>query len=330
MFTALALVWILLFAIPLIRTLRGVSKERVGNPGAAVVRSTTILGGGVVLLIVINVLFGIVTEYFWYESLGFASRYATEIWTKIGLFLGAFVVALLFLGWNYTHALRSVRPQGNRIVPFAGAFILAVIMGSWAAGFWEELLLYLNQTTSSVSEPLFNRPVNFYLFSLAFYQAVVGWLIFLLIVAAIGSFISASAGIAQRAREGAFQDALLRHAPIRRQLTGLLAVFFLVLAWNTYLGIYELLFSTAGVVTGAGWADVNVRQYAYYITVGIYLAAMIVSIWSVFQPRFGRRVLGIQHSSEGAIAATRRTIWVPVAVIVVLFTANTIVPAGFA
>ncbi len=330
MFTALALVWILLFAIPLIRTLRAVSKERLSNPGAAVIRSSAILGGGIVLLIVINVLFGIVTEYFWYQNLGFASRYTTEIWTKIGLFLGAFVIALLFLSWNYIHGLRSVRPQGNRIVPFAGAFIFAVIMGSWAAGLWEELLLYLNQTRSAVTEPIFNRPTNFYLFSLSFYQAIVGWLMFLIIVAAIGSFVSASAGIAQRAREGAFQDALLRHAPIRRQLTGLLAVFFLVLAWNAYLGIYELLFSTAGVVTGAGWTDINVRQYAYYITVGIYLAAAIVSIWSVFQPRLGRRILGIQHASDGAIAATRRTIWLPVAVIAVLFTANTIVPAGFA
>lgn len=330
MFTALALVWILLFAIPLIRTLRAVSKERLSNPGAAVIRSSAILGGGIVLLIVINVLFGIVTEYFWYQNLGFASRYTTEIWTKIGLFLGAFVIALLFLSWNYIHGLRSVRPEGNRILPFAGAFILAVIMGSWAAGFWEELLLYLNQTRSAVTEPIFNRPTNYYLFSLSFYQAIVGWLMFLIIVAAIGSFISASAGIAQRAREGAFQDALLRHAPIRRQLTGLLAVFFLVLAWNAYLGIYELLFSTAGVVTGAGWTDINVRQYAYYITVGIYLAAAVVSIWSVFQPRLGRRILGIEHASDGAIAATRRTIWLPVAVIAVLFTANTIVPAGFA
>jgi len=70
------------------------------------------------------VLFGIFTEYFWYESLGFASRSSTEIWTKIGL----------FLGWNYSSALRAVRPGANRIIPLAGAFVLAVIMGSWAAG----------------------------------------------------------------------------------------------------------------------------------------------------------------------------------------------------
>jgi uncharacterized membrane protein (UPF0182 family) len=92
-----------------------------------------------------------------------------------------------------------------------------------------------------VTEPIFS-----------FYHAVVGWLIFLLIVAAVGSFVSASSGIASRVQEGGFQEALLRHAPIRRQLTGLLGLFFLVLAWNAYLGIYELLFSTAGVVVGAG------------------------------------------------------------------------------
>jgi len=92
-----------------------------------------------------------------------------------------------------------------------------------------------------VTEPIFS-----------FYHAVVGWLIFLLIVAAVGSFVSASSGIASRVQEGGFQEVLLRHAPIRRQLTGLLGLFFLVLAWNAYLGIYELLFSTAGVVVGAG------------------------------------------------------------------------------
>jgi uncharacterized protein len=330
MFTALALIWILLFAIPLIRTLRGISKDRVQNPNAAMIRSVAILGGGVVLLIVINVLFGIATEYFWYESLGFASRFTTEIWTRIGLFLGAFVIAFAFLGWNYIHGIRSVRAQANRIVPIGGAFILAVIMGSWAAGFWEELLLYLNQAQSSVTEPIFGRPVNYYLFSLAFYQAIVGWLTFLIIVAGIGALVAASAGIAQRQREGAFQDQLLRHAPIRRHLTALLGVFFLVLAWNAYLGIYELLFSTQGVVTGAGWMDVNVRQYAYYITMGIYLAAAVVSFWSVVRPGFGRRLLGIQRDDSGAIAATKRTVWIPIAVVVVLFTANSIVPAGFA
>ncbi len=330
MFTALALVWILLFAIPLIQTLRGISKERVAKPTTAMIRSGAILGGGIVLLVVINVLFGIFTEYFWYESLGLAGRYATEIWTKIGLFLGAFVIAFLFLGWNYNHGLRSVEPQGDRIVPIGGAFILAVIMGSWAAGFWEELLLYLNQSQSAVVDPVFNRSINYYLFSLSFYQAVVGWLIFLLVVAAIGAFVAASAGLSQRAREGEFQDQLLRHAPLRRQLTGLLGVFFLVLAWDAFLGIYELMFSTGGVVTGAGWTDVNVRQYAYYVTVGIYLAAAVVSLWSLFQPRIGRKILGITQDKSGAIAANRRTIWLPAAVVAVLFTANTIVPSAFA
>jgi uncharacterized membrane protein (UPF0182 family) len=329
MFTALALVWILLFAIPLIRTLRGISKDQVARPTTAMIRSFAILGGGIVLLVVINVLFGIFTEYFWYESLDFASRYATEIWTKIGLFLGAFVVAFLFLGWNYNHGLRSVEPQANRIVPIGGAFILAVIMGSWAAGFWEELLLFLNQSQSSVTEPIFNRPANYYLFSLSLYQAVVGWLIFLIVVAAIGAFVAASAGLSQRAREGEFQDQLLRHAPLRRQLTGLLAVFFLVLAWNAYLGIYELMFSTQGVVTGAGWADVNVRQYAYYVTVGIYLAVAAGALASLFRPGFGRTLLGIRRSETGAIAPTKRTVWVPGVVVVVLFSANSLVPAAF-
>ena len=330
MFFLLGLLLLVLGAVPLFRAVR--AGREAEDPAAArrrVMSGVWVLAGAVFLLIAIRVFLAYYTEFFWFAGMDFQDRFWTEITVKIVLFfVGAGSVFVFFVLNVLLGAPRGLGPMARRILLLAGG-VLAILLGAQAAGFWEETLLYLNQSDSTTLDPVFEKSIPFYLFSLPFYSALLffakGTLLLTAALVVAGRIGAAAARNAEVQQIEGFTRELF---PLRNHLLFLAGLYFLAQALSTYLSIFNLMYSEAGVVTGAGWLDVHVRAPFYWVTVFVHLAISGFLFVSVLRKGLAGRVLGIgQTGEDGAIQGSRRTWAIPAGVLAGLLVMNGIIPS---
>jgi len=243
------------------------------------------------LFILISILKGIFTEWLWFNNLEYGSVYATILRTQVVVFLlAALLFAVFFLGnlvlatrlvpkteasfwpWTIVRQLQSTLRWGVIL----GTIFLSVIFGLVAQGNWEVILRFSNGQPFGILDPVLHREIGFYVFSLPFLHLLQGWLTGALIITLIGTggVYLLSYGV-QRLRFD-FSRRVLSH------LGGLVILILGLFAWGYWLGIWELVFSSQGVVFGAGYADMNARLPAQWILIVVVIGiigVILVSIW---------------------------------------------------
>src|SRR5207253_4344388 len=120
-----------------------------------------------------------------------------------------------------------------------------------------------------------NNDIGFYVFGLPFYRLLQGWILALLVVAAIGAGLIyvVTSGLAQIGQQfsgpqrGGSNIRLTFNLDkrIETHLSIMGAIFLLLLAVGYWFGRFDLLYSSRTVAYGAGYADVNARLPAQYI-----------------------------------------------------------------
>ncbi len=330
MFTVLGIIWLAIGVIPLIRTLRRANRLEKPVLKKRLVRNGWTIAAFIVLLIGFNVFFYITTEYQWFASLGYAARFWTEISAKVLLFAAAGVVAAAFVFLNLQVTSKSVSAPGKNFLPAPAAVLLGVILGSWALGSWDKVLLFLNQADSAVRDPVFGRTTSYYLFSLPVYTELLAWLVFLIVATAAAVIALTAIRMAQAGeRERNLRAYVLRYRRVRKQLFVLAGLFLLTRAGNSYLNIFELMYSPAGAVTGAGWLAVNVRQPAYYVSVAIYTVSAILLFWGAFRDRVTQKLFSLKRTEDGTFAPSGKTL-LPIGIVVgLLILVNGVIPGLF-
>ena len=122
---------------------------------------------------------------------------------------------------------------------------------------------------SAPATPSSTRDIGFYVFQLPFLKFVADWLfaalVIVLIVTAVAHYLNG--GIR-------FQTPMQRVTPqVKAHLSVLLAVLALLKAGGYWLQRYELVFSSRGVVDGAGYTDVKAQLPAINLLMLICLFA---------------------------------------------------------
>jgi hypothetical protein len=129
------------------------------------------------------------------------------------------------------------------------------------------------------AEPLFDRDPAFYVFSLPWLKFMQGWLFSALVGV---TFLTALAhylwgGI--RPQAPGFVDKVTPQ--VKAHMSVLLGLIMLTKAWGYYLGQFDLLTSTRGVVVGASYTDVNAQLPALRILVVIAIACAILFLVNI-------------------------------------------------
>ncbi len=252
-------------------------------------KTLLILGGALILFILINILKGFYTEWLWFNSLNYGDVYDTILKTKLLVFFSAAIVfCALFLGnlmlatrltpktdtlwpWAIAHHLQSIL----KLNVILGTALLSLIFGMVAQGNWEVVLRFFNSQPFGVADPVFHREVGFYVFSLPFLHLLRGWLLGVLIISSLGTagVYMLSYGVQQLRFN--FSRSVLVH------LCGLSVSILALFAWGYWLGIWELVYSTHGVVFGASYADMHARlptQWALLVSVLVFIVIILVSV----------------------------------------------------
>lgn len=224
------------------------SQKGTGGIHRIIIAVVTILA----LFILLSITKGFYTEWLWFKDLGYDSIYGTILGTKaLVFFVAALLFLLLFLG-NIALAMRFVPKSKENMLPWAfisqlqkisrwsviaGAILVSLIFGMVAQGQWLTVLRFTNGQPFGINDPVFNKEVAFYVFSLPFLQLLRSWLMGAVIVTFLGSTgIYALSYTIQKVRFD-FARPVLLHAG------GLVLAILGLFAWGYRLAIWELVYS---------------------------------------------------------------------------------------
>ena len=257
----------------------------------------------------------VVVDWAWFSSIGYVGVFWTAFVTKAVLFVVVFAVSTLLLWANAALAYRFAARPGLRLPavfdpgvvtfqtfpgPLAGlqpsplvwrliivavALILGLLIAMGEAGRWDLVLRFLYQAPYGQIDPLFEKDIGFYLFSLPILVALKNWLLWTLLLASLmaGSiyFLHDDISLDPRWR---ISPAAIAHG------SALLGLYFAIKAWSYALDRYLMLYDDNGVVVGAGYTDVHVELPALWLLIVLAVIAAIVS-WANVRLRTIRLVI---------------------------------------
>lgn len=192
-------------------------------------------------------------DLLWFENLHYGDRFLTAIGAKIVTAIAGALVGILVLYLLTWRAARYKRPLQLGSLS-AGAILGAV----WGANNWTTVLKFIHRPETNLSDPIFGYKTGFYLFSLPFYDAVLG---FLLLLSAVGFAVVLSTYFRINSQQSGLEPRFpqsSRHGSLPWLHISASAVLVL-LAVERYLARFHLMYSETGIVTGPGWVDIHVR-----------------------------------------------------------------------
>lgn len=173
---------------------------------------------------------------------------------------------------------------GLTIAPLTGlrslAVFLAVSFGLILAGHWGQVLQFFYPTPFNSLDPLFQRDISFYVFTLPVGQLVIFWFSGLTLTALISVlliYLLAGESLSQGQFPG-FSDRQLRH------LQALSGCLMLAIAGGSWLSRYELMYSQRGVTYGANYTEAVVQLP---VNAGLSVLALAIALWFWLQAFLG-------------------------------------------
>lgn len=227
----------------------------------------------VVIFTTLSTLSGIYTDYLWFLALGFKTIFTVSLWAKVGMFFGSAILFALFAGINL---LIASKLHSSKISKKMSAYIVLVIsffIGLYTSATWMKLLQYLNQTPFGIADPIFNKDVAFYVFTLPFYISMWQYLFAILLITTIlisvyylQNFFSS---LVKPKEVDPHTNVVLKQSDFKKDLvsikragmvhiTLLGSMIFLLLSVKHYLARFSIMHSESGIVVGAGYTDVMV------------------------------------------------------------------------
>jgi uncharacterized membrane protein (UPF0182 family) len=237
----------------------------------------------------------------WFGSLGYAEVFRKIIslqWLVFAVFFAATFLILYgwFLGlWRayQPHLLgggpifiggRPLRLPVERMLRPIGLVVtlgIAFVTGTNMMLEWSTFALYwYAPRANGIVDPIFGRPLNFYLFTLPAWQFVTGWLLTLAVIACVISiffiFITGSTRVFGRGE-----------LPLPwRGFSIAFAFLLLTLAMRVYIGRFERLFDDHTIFGGVTYTDAHVMLAGLLVVcIGLILGAAIAVTNAVSTPR---------------------------------------------
>jgi uncharacterized membrane protein (UPF0182 family) len=263
-----------------------------------------VLGGGTALSYYVDAL--------WFGSLGYSDVFWKTLNLQSAVFAAAGVVTFLVL----MGAFRALKPRGFGEIGSDGVVIInghpvAIPVGpvlSLIAGLlstiialgtavgmmaeWPTLALWwygrdavapASAAAGHVADPIFGRPLAFYLFTLPVWQLAAGWFLRLaLLIFAMGLFFFVTSG-GNRVLRG-------RRAPAdtgtARGLALAGSLLLLAMAWQVYLGRFERLFADHPIFAGITYTEAHVTLTGMLlVSIALALGAVLAGAAAFAAPR---------------------------------------------
>jgi len=273
-----------------------------------------IIGIGIVAVLLLWSVVSIYPDYLWFENLGFSPVFWTMLLSKFGFGSVVWLLLILIISLNL-YAAKLLNPGSGRGVVLRAAdgyvsqlglsgrglntlliafiLLLSFIIASKGSYQWDMFLRYLYQEPFGSTDPIFNKDIGFYLFSLPLYVFIRHELLVLFILAGLITMgwylkngalqIEGESGQAEGAPPSLPKITIAPKA--KKHLIFLGGIIVLLLGWGYHLKIYGLLYSTQGPAFGASYTDVHIKVLAYRVLIIVSLGFALVLFLNAFKFR---------------------------------------------
>jgi uncharacterized membrane protein (UPF0182 family) len=211
------------------------------------------------------------TDWLWFEEVGYTGVFTGILSLRGTLFTVGAVAVLAFLYMNLTFAARTAAPDvlweledqlglPGRVViePLIRRFLPVILLlislavGLRASAHWERVLAYRYATAFGTTDPVFDRDLSFFVFTLPLWRLVYGWAMGLVAATAV---LTLAVYVLQRSLVLTTRGPRLA-AGARTHLLVLTAALLALKAVGFWLDRFELVYSPRGVVFGASYTDI--------------------------------------------------------------------------
>jgi uncharacterized membrane protein (UPF0182 family) len=261
-----------------------------------------ILAGVLFLVLVVfgRALARFYVDELWYDALGRSDVFWGMIRAKVTLFGMFFAAFVLLAGVNLVIADRlspsrfpaNVHPYVERfhelfghrlrLLRYAGAGLLAILVALPATSEWQSWLLFRNSRSFNIADGQFNADVGFYVFQLPFLGFVLDWLFIAMVLVLLLTVLThvLNGGVVFASPVPSVRPATKGHIAV------LLAVLAALKAADYWVSRYETTNERRGFVQGATYAVVKAQLPALMLlmlvallTAGLYLATIRRASW---------------------------------------------------
>ena len=269
-----------------------------------------ILVAFVVLFFLVSRALSIYLSALWFGSLGYASVYWYMFKLKIELFLIFFILTVLIVRGGFWLVERAfaqfafdrrtifVNRQPVNISParvlrpltWVVSIIAGLIFGLGMRQMWRSFALYSHQVATTLPDPIFQKPLGFYLFTLPVYDAISSWLLSLSIIVLVAAIVYALLAVTQQGLSTTGDMAKARRTSTSA-VSGALAVVLLLLAWRVLLSRYPYLWDDHQTFSGVTYMEANYLLPGFLWVIGALILAAAISLANVFLFRRVRLLL---------------------------------------
>ncbi len=261
------------------------------------------------------------TNYLWFDSVELNSVWVKILLTKASLVGATSLIAFIFIFTNLRLAVRATPVMdifesfesqdplsrfrawtNERFLRYRllGTIGLSLFLGAGASQLWEQVLLFLNQKSFGITDPIFNTDVSSFVFGLPLYRLFVSWGFQLVVFTSLIIILFFIATGALQLKQGSLPEV---SSGAKAHLSVLLAFIAVLKAFAFRLDSMELLYSPRGKVFGASYTDVVAHLPALNLLILISL--------------FGAVLLLVNIKRRGwLLPVTAISLWLAVSIIV--------------
>ena len=248
------------------------------------------------------------TDWLWFEETGYPVLFTRSFFTQIWLTCAFAAVFFAIVYGNAMLARTLARKSPHHYVEplfeipqleqlktampwilLGGSLVLSYLVGNWAGGQWDIYLRHQNAVRFGIADPLFDLDVGFYFFKLPFYRFLYSFGLTLVVFSSLTSllvyFTEGGLWITLRGPE------LAKSA--RLHLFSLAALFLLLWGVHYRLEIFDVLFSSRGIVSGASYSDIHAEIPALRLLMFLSVVAALLVVVSGFRQGYKLALLGI-------------------------------------
>ena len=257
--------------------------------------------GAIVFILCSRQLARLLTEFWWYDAAQHPEVLGTVLLWRLGIGAAAFAAYAGFLGLNYIWADRNASTRVFRFVasterewvfsrqqlpPRAVPLIIAVVAALAATSSttaWTMVAEFWHGVPFGRTDPIFAKDLGFFVFKLPFYEGLLSWLLVLVLLTLVLVLLFYGLCGEIDLRRGWQQFV---YGGTKTHVGLLVALAIALVAVSFWLARYDLLYSTAGVVYGAGFTDAHARLLAQTVLAVVSLGLAIAFAVTVRQPTF--------------------------------------------
>ena len=244
-------------------------------------------------------------DLLWFRTLGYGSVFLRTLgieWAVFGIFaLATFLI--LFISISLLKRAHHQDLPSDHTVYFAGrevnlslkpvlkivavvlSLVIALASGAAMAADWPALALFwfAPRASSGPADPVFGKPLSFFLFTLPAWDLVAGWLITLAVIVCLAALVFFLISGGTRA----FSERRVTYLALPWRGLSLAGAFLLLtIAWREYIARFELIFEHHTIFDGINYTDAHVLLGGMMaITIALVLGAGIAAVTGIWSPR---------------------------------------------